>query len=361
MRTATSPVTNGESITQEEEPSRDGDVISALKLQTEEIALVNACLKEVGEVEEATEVAAFLETLEDMVTDRAKLCERLVPALKKRFKGTAQTTYSSATRSDGYKQAREQKQFLQAWNHFKKGCLGLSKNSFDATRNMILGSGFTQGIIDGEITPNETMEAAVIRWGQALEKSKFVLGSLYDLIVPMSDHLFKCRVREDYRLWFRENREEAWDDETKSLMDLATIAKAYEETAEYVAKNSSLPSEFKKSGTRAVIGNVNWGKSKGSGQQTKSAGDQNDESYYGKCFVCKESGHRKADCPLWETILQMGKEYKAGKLGFRSDISVCSIQENKRHIDEIRSDLAAVVCATGVDEMVMSEGTQRAM
>ena len=57
----------------------------------------------------------------------------------------------------------------------------------------------------------------------------------------------------------------------------------------------------------------------------------------------------------------MGKEYKAGKLGFRSDISVCSIQENKRHIDEIRSDLAAVVCATGVDEMVMSEGTQRAM
>ena len=102
MRTATSLVTNGESITQEEEPVRDGDVISALKLQTEEIALVNACLKEVGEVEEATEVAAFLETLEDMVTDRAKLCERLVPALKKRFKGTAQTTYSSATRSDGY-------------------------------------------------------------------------------------------------------------------------------------------------------------------------------------------------------------------------------------------------------------------
>ena len=50
----------------------------------------------------------------------------------------------------------------------------------------------------------------------------------------------------------------------------------------------------------------------------------------------------------------MEKEYKAGKLGFRSDISVCSIQENKKHINEIRSDLAAVVCATGVDEMVMS-------
>ena len=41
--------------------------------QTEEIALVNACLKEVGEVEEATEVAAFLETLEDMVTDPCKV------------------------------------------------------------------------------------------------------------------------------------------------------------------------------------------------------------------------------------------------------------------------------------------------
>ena len=54
MRTATSPVTNGESQPQEEEPVRDGDVISTLKLQTEEIALVNACLKEVGEVEEAT-------------------------------------------------------------------------------------------------------------------------------------------------------------------------------------------------------------------------------------------------------------------------------------------------------------------
>ena len=55
MRTATSPVTNGESQPQEEEPVRDGDVISALKLQTEEIALVNACLKEVGEVEEGVD------------------------------------------------------------------------------------------------------------------------------------------------------------------------------------------------------------------------------------------------------------------------------------------------------------------
>ena len=48
MRTATSLVTNGESQPQKEEPVRDGDVISTLKLQTEEIALVNACLKEVG-------------------------------------------------------------------------------------------------------------------------------------------------------------------------------------------------------------------------------------------------------------------------------------------------------------------------
>ena len=38
MRTATSPVTNGESQPQEEEPVRDGDVISTLKLQAEEIA-----------------------------------------------------------------------------------------------------------------------------------------------------------------------------------------------------------------------------------------------------------------------------------------------------------------------------------
>ena len=129
----TSPVTNGRSFTTEDEPN-GGDVISALKLQTGEIALVNVCLKEVGEVEEATEVEAYLETLEDMVTERTKECERLIPALKKRFKGSSETTYASATRGDAYKDARQRKAFLESWGHFKKGCLGLSKNSVDATR-----------------------------------------------------------------------------------------------------------------------------------------------------------------------------------------------------------------------------------
>ena len=72
-----SPVTIGRSLTSEEDPQ-----VSSIKLETEEIALVNACLKETGECDSASEIAAYLETLETMVTQRAKQCERFVPSLK---------------------------------------------------------------------------------------------------------------------------------------------------------------------------------------------------------------------------------------------------------------------------------------
>ena len=114
---------------------------------------MNACLKETGECGSVDEVAAFIDTLEQMITKRAKQCERLVPALKPRFKGTSHSTYLSATRGDEYKSARSRGDYPAAWLQFVKGCLGLSKNSLDATKEMIFGRGFAHGIVDGTVTP----------------------------------------------------------------------------------------------------------------------------------------------------------------------------------------------------------------
>ena len=94
---------------------------------------------------------------------------------------------------------------------------------------MVLGRGFVHGIVNGAVTPDETLEDAVIRWERVIEQSQYVLGPLFGLVEPISNELFKVRVRADYRLWFRENRELIWDSAETTLMDLATEAKAYEE------------------------------------------------------------------------------------------------------------------------------------
>ena len=93
--------------------------------------------------------------------------------------------------------------------------------------------------------------------------------------------------------------------------------------------NRQLPSEFKKQGETAVVGNVNWKSNKAqSSQQNQSAGDHaGGKSIGGRCWFCFETGHRKNDCPMWKSVSKMVEEYDKGTLGGADSASVSMVKE----------------------------------
>ena len=177
---------------------------------------------------------------------------------------------------------------------------------------------------------------------------------------PISDELFKIKIRADYRVWFRTNREATWDSADSTLMDLATTAKAYEDTEECQEKNRQLPSEYKKCGLTAVVGNVNWKSNKAqSSQQNQSAGDYaGGKSIGGRCWFCFETGHRKNECPMWKSVSKMVEEYDKGTLGGADSASVNMAKETEV---ELRNDIAAIACATELDPELFSNASRRAI
>ena len=222
-------VTFGESHTTES----NGDAlqsISALKIEEGEMAYLSKVLKDVDTCDSADAVSEYLEGLEEMVTVKARKIERLVPSLRSKFRESAKSVYQSATSGQRYLDARSQQDWELSYKEFLVGCKGLSQESEDDVLQMILGNQFFHGVVDGVMTPDENFETAVLRWGRELKQAKLVLGKLFELIQPLSNELFKAKVRSDYRMWFVENRKSIWMSQGATLMDLAIEARAYEGT-----------------------------------------------------------------------------------------------------------------------------------
>ena len=86
---------------------------------------------------------------------------------------------------------------------------------------IILGDQFQRRVVDGVMTPDENFEMAVLRWGRELKQAKLVLGKLFELIQPLSNELFKAKVRPDHRMCVIENRELIWTSQVATLLNLA--------------------------------------------------------------------------------------------------------------------------------------------
>ena len=71
------------------------------------------------------------------------------------------------------------------------------------------------------MTPDENFEMVVLRWGRELTQAKLVLGKLFELIQPLSNELFKAKVRPDHRMCVIENRELIWTSQVATLLNLA--------------------------------------------------------------------------------------------------------------------------------------------
>ena len=86
---------------------------------------------------------------------------------------------------------------------------------------IILGDQFQRRVVDGVMTPDENFEMVVLRWGRELTQAKLVLGKLFELIQPLSNELFKAKVRPDHRMCVIENRELIWTSQVATLLNLA--------------------------------------------------------------------------------------------------------------------------------------------
>ena len=86
---------------------------------------------------------------------------------------------------------------------------------------MILGNQFFHGVVDGVMTPDENFEMAVLRWGRELKQAQLVFGKLFELIEPLSNELFKAKVRPDHRMCVIENWELIWTSQVATLLNLA--------------------------------------------------------------------------------------------------------------------------------------------
>jgi hypothetical protein len=323
---ADQPVTFGESHTTE----LNGDAlqsISALKMEEDEMVYLSKVLKDVDTCDSAVAVSEYLEGLDDMVTLRARKIERLVPSLRAKFRGEgAKSVYQSATSGQRYLVARSKQDWESSYKEFLVGCKGLSQESTDDVLQMILGNQFFHGVIDGVMTPDENFEMAVLRWGRELKQAELVLGPLYELIRPLSNELFKAKVRSDYRMWFVENRKSIWMSQGATLMDLAIEARAYEGTDLHKERGAKLANEFKKGGMTAVVGNVN-----SRGKHTI------------RCWFCGDAGHGKIECKTWKQLQQLLAG--AGKGG----------SEVQDDLADLRHDVAFIATATDTCKHGLSE------
>ena len=217
---AVQPVTFGESHTTE----LNGDAlqsISALKIEEGEMAYLSQVLKDVDTCDSIDAVGEYLEGLEEMVTLKARTIERLVPSLRSKFRESAKSVYQSATSGQRYLVARSKQDWESSYKEFLVGCKGLSQESEDDVLQMILGNQFFHGVVDGVMTPDENFEMAVLRWGRELKQAQLVLGKLFELIQPLSNELFKAKVRPDHRMCVIENRELIWTSQVATLLNLA--------------------------------------------------------------------------------------------------------------------------------------------
>ena len=148
-----------------------------LKVEEARRSYLNSCLKQVGTCEDDGGVEEFIKELMEVLPDNVFALEPLIPSLRSRFRGQSKVKYASAIQTPAYRQARQQKQWKRSWEEFRKGCMGLSKESEDATRQNVLGFGFVHGIIDNTVDSNETLEEAVLRWMRMVQKAEYVLDN----------------------------------------------------------------------------------------------------------------------------------------------------------------------------------------
>jgi hypothetical protein len=322
---AVQPVTFGESHTTE----LNGDAlqsISALKIEEGEMAYLSQVLKDVDTCDSIDAVGEYLEGLEEMVTLKARTIERLVPSLRSKFRESAKSVYQSATSGQRYLAARREQDWELSYKEFLVGCKGLSQVSRDDVLQMILGNQFFHGVVDGVMTPDENFEMAVLRWGRELKQAQLVLGKLFELIQPLSNELFKAKVRPDYRTWFVENRKSIWTSQVATLMDLAVEARVYEGTDLHKERGAKLSNEFKKGGMTAVIGNVN--------SRVKQTIH---------CWFCGDAGHRKIDCKTWKQLQQLLAGTGKGGTEVQDDLA------------DLRHDVAFIATATDTCKAALSE------
>jgi len=313
--------------------------LTDLKEKEHELSFLNSCLKNIGKCIKPEGVARFLKNARNMLPQRALECELLVPMLSARFEDEVEDVYESGITNQHYIDAREGGQWKKSWEAFVSGCLGLSKASKEVTRKMLLGNGFHQGWIEGAFVMSETVEQAVLRWGKELRNGELVLGaSFMKKFMPISDDMFKERIREDVKAWFTLNRREIWENELMTLFDLALEAKEYEGTEAHGKKGNQLLTKAK-AGAVETVG-VNAFKASGASQSSGSGGRKDD-----KCWLCAESGHRIQSCGLLATLREMAKKNT----------------EAGTDIRELRQDVAAIACSASVDRNLLTDRSQREM
>ena len=318
-----------------------------LKVEEARRSYLNSCLKQVGTCEDDGGVEEFIKELMEILPDNVFALEPLIPSLRSRFRGQSKVKYASAIQAPAYRQARQQKQWQRSWEEFRKGCMGLSKESEDTTRQNVLGFGFVHGIIDNAVNSNETLEEAVLRWMQVVQKAEYVLdNATFQLVEQLGNDLFKARMRKDYREWFNDNRKSMWIDSRVSLMQLATEAKAYEGSDVHVEKGRQLGQLYKKGGNMAMVLAVD----SHSGNNGKS---------YAKCHLCDGQGHLLYKCPLLPGLRKLAKQAMSG--GGDTDVTQVLSVQVQDELSGIRNDLAHLATSTAVDYVGFTRGTQRAM
>ena len=320
------------------------DEAKQLKIEEARRSFLNACLKQIGECQSEDNVEAFLEEVVEILPDRCYTLEPLIPSLRSRFKGENKGTYAAAIQTPGYRDARKQQQWRRSWGEFQKACLGLSKQSEDQTRQIVLGFGFVHGQVDDAADPGETLESAVLRWDKEVRKAQWVLDeATYAAVVTLQVDLFKARMRKDYREWFTENRKGIWSDKDTTLMQLATEAKSYEGTDTHREKSRLLGAAYKKEGTMAMVNAVEY--NKGTSKWP--------------CHLCEEMGHLWMKCPLMPALRAQLKQ--ATENGKDATSAAVSVLKCRNELSGLRRDVAQIALNAQVDYVGLTEETQREM
>jgi hypothetical protein len=200
----------------------NGDSLQlALKTEEGEISYLNEVSKAVDASYSTEAVQEHLERLDDLVTLRAHMMEQLVSFMRLKFRGDAESVCQFAISGQRSLNARSGTDWERSYNEFLVGRKGWSQVSEDDVVQIILGDQFQRRVVDGVMTPDENFEMVVLRWGRELTQAKLVLGKLFELIQPLSNELFKAKVRPDHRMCVIENRELIWTSQVATLLNLA--------------------------------------------------------------------------------------------------------------------------------------------
>ena len=210
-------VTFGESYNTE----LNGDSLQlALKTEEGEISYLNEVSQAADACYSTAAVEEHLERLDDLVPLRAHMMEQLVSFMRLKFRGDAESVCQFAISGQRSLNARSDTDWERSYSELLVGRKGWSQVSEDDVVKIILGDQFQRRVVDGVVTQDENFEMAVLRWGRELKQAKLVLGKLFELIQPLSNELFKAKVRPDHRMCDIENRELIWTSQVATLLNL---------------------------------------------------------------------------------------------------------------------------------------------